>query len=97
MEEMKVFIWRNGRAEAQPGYNDDLIMAGAIGCFLRDTAFKLRQNGMEMTKSMLNSINTNKTSYAGGYSSQPVTKYNNNPFKIDNPYSNDQEDISWLI
>jgi hypothetical protein len=97
LEELKVFVWKNGRAEAQSGYNDDLTMAASIGCFLRDTAFKLRQNGMEMTKSMLNSIHNNNTSYAGGYSSQPASKHNNNPFKIDNPYSNDQEDISWLI
>jgi len=97
LEEMKVFIWRNGRPEAQPGYNDDLIMAASIGCFLRDTAFKLRQNGMEMTKSMLNNISTHNYGYSGGYSNQQPNKYHNNPFKIDNPYSNDQEDISWLI
>ena len=68
LEEMKVFIWRNGRAEAQGGYNDDLIMAFCIGCYLRETAFKLRTNNMEMTKSMLNSIGNSRTSYAGGYS-----------------------------
>jgi hypothetical protein len=45
LEEMKVFIWRNGRAEAQTGYNDDLVLSFSIGCYLRDTAFKLRQNG----------------------------------------------------
>jgi hypothetical protein len=66
--------------------------------FLRETAFKLRQNGMEMTKSMLNSIHTNSTQYSGGYSSTSyIDKNTNNPFKIDNPYSNNQEDISWLI
>ena len=97
MEEMKVFIWKNGRPEAQSGYNDDLIMGFSIAAFLRETAFKLRQNGMEMTKSMLNSISTNSYGYLGGYSNQQPNKHNNNPFKIDNPYSNDQEDISWLI
>jgi len=97
IEEMKVFIWRNGRAEAQSGYNDDIVMACSMICFLRDTAFKLRQNGMEMTKSMLNGIGTSKTQYSGGYSSGYVDKNTNNPFKIDNPYSNGQEDISWLI
>ena len=97
IEEMKVFIWKNGRAEAQSGYNDDIIMACSMVCFLRDTAFKLRQNGMEMTKSMLNGIGTSKTQYSGGYSSGYVDKNTNNPFKIDNPYSNGQEDISWLI
>jgi hypothetical protein len=99
MEEMKVFIWRNGRAEAQSGYNDDLVMAFCIGCYLRETAFKLRVNNMEMTKSMLNGIGNSRISYAGGYSNGPsyADKYNNNPFQIDNPYSNDKEDISWLI
>jgi len=98
IEEMKVFIWKNGRAEAQTGYNDDIVMSCAIACFLRDTSFKLRQNGMEMTKSMLNSIHTNSTQYLGGYSSTSyVDKNTNNPFKIDNPYSNGQEDISWLF
>jgi len=99
LEEMKVFIWRNGRAEAQAGYNDDLMMAFAIGCYLRDTAFKLRQNNMDMTKSMLNGIAGNSSKYSGGYSngSSYVDKYNNNPYQIDNPYSNGKEDISWLL
>ena len=99
MEEMKVFIWRNGRAEAQSGYNDDLVMAFCIGCYLRDTTFKLRANNMEMTKSMLNGIGNSKTTYAGGYSNGPsyADKYNNNPYQIDNPYSNGKEDISWLL
>jgi hypothetical protein len=98
LEEMKVFIWKNGRPEAQSGYNDDLIMSFAIGCYLRETAFKLRINSMEMTKSMLNGIGNTRTSYAGGYSTGPTyaDKYNNNPFKIDTPH-NEQEDISWLI
>jgi hypothetical protein len=96
---MKVFIWKNGRAEAQSGYNDDLMMAFAIGCYLRDTAFKLRQSNMDMTKSMLNGISSNSSKFSGGYSTgvSYADKYNNNPYKIDNPYSNDQEDISWLL
>ena len=99
LEEMKVFIWRNGRAEAQGGYNDDLIMAFCIGCYLRETAFKLRTSNMEMTKSMLNGITGNTSKYSGGYSNGPsyADKYNNNPYQIDNPYSNGKEDISWLL
>jgi len=74
-------------------------MAFAIGCYLRDTAFKLRQSNMDMTKSMLNGISSNSSKFSGGYSTEVsyVDKYNNNPYKIDNPYSNDQEDISWLL
>ena len=36
--ELDTFIWKNGRPEAQRSYNDDLIMAAAIGCWVRDTA-----------------------------------------------------------
>ena len=91
---MKVFIWRNGRAEAQTGYNDDLVLSFSIGCYLRETAFKLRQQGMDMTKSMLNNISNTTSKYSGGYSGDSAFK---NPYKIDNPYSNGEEDISWLI
>ncbi len=99
LEEMKVFIWKNGRPEAQNGYNDDLIMAMSMACFLRDSSFKLRQNGVEMHKSMLNSISKNSTTtkgvgYSGGYSQDSS---NPNPYKIDNPYSGGDEDISWLL
>lgn len=39
---MFTFIWNNGRAEAMRGYNDDLVMALAIGLWVRDTALRLR-------------------------------------------------------
>ena len=41
LEEMKVFVWRHGRAEAQPGYNDDLVMSFGIAMYIRDTALKI--------------------------------------------------------
>ena len=92
-EEMKVFVWKNGRAEAQSGYNDDLVMAFSIGCYLRDTSFKMRQQGMDMSRSILNSINTTTNPYAGGY----MNGSNQNQFTIPNPYGNGSEDISWLL
>ena len=53
IEEMKVFVWKNGRAEAQPGYNDDLVMSFGIAMYMRDTALKFRQHGgaIDLTKS----------------------------------------------
>ena len=32
LEEMKVFVWKNGRPEAQTGYNDDLVMSFGMVC-----------------------------------------------------------------
>ena len=93
LEEMRTFIWRNGKPEAQSGYNDDLVLSFSIGQYMRDTAFKYKQHGMDLTKNMLNNITSNKPQHIGAYS--PTT--NQNPFKIDNPYSGGEEDISWLL
>jgi hypothetical protein len=94
IEEMKVFIWKNGKAEAQQGYNDDLVMSFGLGQYMRDTSFKFKQHGVDLTKSMLQSMSTLKHNFAGGYSNAGISQ---NPWKIDNPYSNDQEDIRWLL
>lgn len=94
LEEMKVFIWKNGRAEAQQGYNDDLIMAYATAMYLRDTSLRFQQQGLDMTRATLNNMAKGQPpAYNGAYS-----RNNNfqNPFKIQNPYGG-QEDISWLL
>ena len=38
------------------GYNDDLVMSFAIGLWIRDTALRLRTEGIELTKKTLSSI-----------------------------------------
>ena len=58
---MDTFIWRNGRPEAQRSYNDDLIMAAAIGCWVRDTAIIENQKDTAYKKAFLNAIITNTT------------------------------------
>lgn len=50
LSELETFIWKNGKAVAMEGYNDDLIMSLAIGLWVRDTALRLRQEGIELTK-----------------------------------------------
>ena len=88
---MKVFIWKNGRAEAQTGYNDDLVMAFGIAMYIRDTALKLRQRGLDITRKTLNNIKVNRTTYQGGY----FASGNDNPYHIDT--DGGKEDISWLL
>ena len=88
---MKVFIWKNGRPEAQTGYNDDLVMSFGIGMFLRDTSLKFQQQSLDMARASLSSVKSNKISYSGGYASNSAK----------NPYSANidgkDHDISWLI
>jgi hypothetical protein len=59
--ELDTFIWKNGRPEAQRSYNDDLIMAAAIGCWVRDTAIIENQRDTAYKKAFLGAIITNKT------------------------------------
>ena len=42
-------------------YNDDLVMALAIGCWVRDTALQENTRNMEYSKVFLNSMFVNKT------------------------------------
>ena len=72
IEELFVFIYHNSKAEAMKGYNDDLFMALAIACWVRDTAIIASRRGEELQKAMLNSmvytntiLNTNIKGQAG--------------------------------
>jgi hypothetical protein len=91
LEEMKVFIWRNGRPEAQSGYNDDLVMSFGTAMYIRDTALKFKTQGMDLTRAMLNNITVVKTNQQGIYG----TTFNNNPYNMD--FGHGPEDISWLL
>ena len=54
--ELRTFIWHNGKPQAMRGYNDDLTMALAIACWVRDTALTVNQRELDYKKACLNSI-----------------------------------------
>ena len=56
LSEMKTFVWNNGRPEAMRSYNDDLIIACAIGCWVRDTALTANQKDAEYAKAFIGAI-----------------------------------------
>ena len=56
LAEMKTFVWNSGRAEAMRSYNDDLIMACAVGCWVRDTALAVNQRDAEYAKAFVGAI-----------------------------------------
>lgn len=90
LEELRVFIWYNGKPQAQNGYNDDLVMALGIGLFVRDTGFKFHQQGIELSKAALDGISTTKPT-------QVITLPNGvpNPYQIETIYG--VEDVTWLL
>jgi hypothetical protein len=71
LEEMRTFIWKHGRAEAQGGYNDDLVMSLATACYVRDTALKFAQQGVDITHAALSNWKKHETAV---YSSNGVSK-----------------------
>ena len=63
IDELQTFVYINNRAEAMRGYNDDLVMSFAIGLWVRDTALRLRTQGVELTKKTLSKMMDNEGLY----------------------------------
>ena len=59
-EELKTFVWKNGKAQAM-SQTDDLIMALAIGVWLYDTSPQLSKTGTDINKAMLAAFAVNST------------------------------------
>ena len=56
VDEFKTFIWNNNKAQAMRSYHDDLVMALAIGCWVRDTALTTNQRDVEYKRAMVASM-----------------------------------------
>ncbi len=94
LHEMRVFVWKNGKAQAQTNYNDDLVMAFATSLYVRDTALRLRQQGLDLARAQLSSFgNLNAKNQA---IISTVGSHRNNPYLIDMG-GQQKEDISWLF
>lgn len=93
LDEIDTFIWLNYKPQAMLGYNDDLIMALAIGLWVRDTALALRQRGIDLTKASVNAMKQVTQQYQMGYNSARQLQYN--PFQMTAGF--ETEDISWLL
>ena len=77
VNEFKTFIWRNGRPQAMKSYNDDLIMALAIACWVRDTAIQTNARDLNYQKAFVDAIYTVKTTMNTQIKGQDGYKPNN--------------------
>jgi len=91
--EMRVFVWKNGKPQAQIGYNDDLVMSLATALYVRDTALRLRQQGLDLARASLSSFTNMNARNSAVISS--VANSQNSPYIVNTPYG--KEDISWLL
>ena len=88
IDELFVFIYNNNRAEAMAGYNDDLVMSIAIGLWVRDTALRLRAEGIALQKNVLNKM----LDYDAVY-----TPSNDKAEGWTMDVGDNKEDLTWLI
>jgi len=93
LSEMRVFVWKNGKAQAQDRYNDDLLIACATALYVRDTALRLRQQGIDLARAQLSSFNNLNAQNKAVI--KTVGNQQNNPYIVNTPGG--QEDISWLL
>jgi hypothetical protein len=92
--EIKTFVWHNGRPQAMRSYNDDLVIAASIACWVRDTALTTNKREINYKKAMLNSISLSTTSFNTKIPGQTGYKTPKKSFR-----GNDgkMHDLTWII
>jgi hypothetical protein len=95
LEELRVFIWKNSKAQAMQGYNDDLVMSFAISMYMRDSSIRFRRTAESLTYAALNSIK--KAGDAPVYNTTNFMNHNPWQMEINSNNGNSIEDLSWLI
>ena len=86
IQELQVFIWLNGKAQAAPGYNDDLVIPYSIGLYMHDIALKLHTIGIDLTRTAIQK--SFKSVYKPNRTSHPS-------WEID--MGNKKESLTWLL
>lgn len=88
--ELQNFIWHGSRPEAQYGYNDDLVISFCIALWVRDTALRLRQQGLDLHRKTVGLIGKSSPVY-----SRLSNDTHNNQWNM--KVGGKDEDISWLL
>jgi hypothetical protein len=96
LEELRVFIWKNGKQQAMQGYNDDLVMAFAMGMYLRETSLRFRKTAESLTYASLNAY-TKVGDDSPMYNAS--SNYGNNPWQqeVTTPQGQQNVDLTWLL
>jgi hypothetical protein len=92
--EIKTFVWHNGRPQAMRSYNDDLVIAACIGCWVRGTALTANQREADYKKALLTSISVSSTKLNTKIQGQHGFKGNPTTFKGTDGKTHD---LNWII
>jgi hypothetical protein len=92
LEEIRTFIYKNGRPQAQHGNNDDLVIPIGIFLFLRETTLMYQKQSEELSRATLESIHTIN------YTSPIIYRnpYEHNPYEMQDGRGG-TENLNWLL
>ena len=88
IDELFTFVYNNHKAEALRGYNDDLVMAFGIGLWVRDTALRLKSEGIALHQKTLENFGTNQGIYTEKDNTNDTWEWDTGKGK---------ENLTWLI
>jgi len=92
--ELNTFIWKNGKAQAQDGFNDDLCMALGIGQLIIGTMLVDVENAKKRTLAMIDSFSSTQNTAPVEQQFRSVDK---DPYKIQMPDGSEEDLRGWLI
>ena len=95
MNELKTFVYINGRPDHMKGHHDDLIMSLAMALYVAQTSFTLLKKNVEQAKAMLDAWVSDERKF-NTTRSEPVFKpgrASSNPLP---PSSNNPKDYLWM-
>jgi len=92
--EIKTFVWHNGRPQAMRSYNDDLVIAACIGCWVRDTALTTNKREIDYKKAMLTSISVSTSTLNTKISGQHGYQQSRDTFT---GTDGQPHDLTWII
>jgi hypothetical protein len=97
-EELKTFIWKGSKAQAQKGSTDDLVIALAIGVWLYDTSPVYNKQTVDLNKAMLDAMGVNRSAFADSIinpNSDPRFKnHPHNPSSMGNEHADGHDKTS---
>lgn len=93
INELKTFIWKNGKAQAQPSFNDDLCMALGIGQLIITTMLVDIENAKKRTIAMLDAFdNVQNDTIDATFRNE-----DHDPYKWRLPDGTEEDLRGWLI
>jgi len=97
VSEFQTYVYEgaNGRPDHLPGYHDDLIMALAIGMYVRGTNLRMHSVGGDIQKTLLDNISFSNSPYEYGVIKPEHSQQIPDPLRMKT--SQGDEDLRWLL